>query len=368
MAKINWTYTPTTKKETGYEDLPAKFYLDPQNFNLLSVEEQDNLIQELISWIRTKNHFPIYYFNDEGIKEEILKVAKKKDVKVEDGQLVTQSSTGLLVLDYLFPNLHCASAGYYDGNSMIDRFNNDKILAQCLKGYMQRYPLNSMRTAFFQLGRMLWQTATNFAPMRAKAIYEYAAKPSARIYDYSCGFGGRMLGCLASKNDYYYIGCEPNTDTYEHLQELGTHIAAAIGTPCHYELHNCCSEDLVLDDNSIDFAFSCPPFFAFERYSEEETQCYNKFPLYNDWLEGYVRPTIRNIYKALKPGCCMATDILDVNWRNVDYHLVADWKRIAVEEGFEFVESIPVLSRSNARKKVNDNPDKMEQVYFFKKS
>lgn len=211
----------------------------------------------------------------------------------------------------MFPNLHYVDAGYYDGDSVINRFYNDTKLAQCLKGYMRRYMLNSMRTAFFQLGRMLWSTATNYSPMRAKAIFEYAAPKGSRVYDYSCGFGGRMLGCLSSKNDYYYIGCEPNSDTYEHLNELGAAIQAATGRKDSYEIHKACSEELRLPDASIDFAFSCPPFFALERYCNEETQCYNRFQEYDKWLEGYVRPTIHNIYAALKPGCCMATDLMD---------------------------------------------------------
>ena len=264
--------------------MPKKFYLDPSDFSCLPDAKQDELVAELIAWIRPKNHFPVYYFNEAGVKEEILKVAKKNDVKVEDGKLVTQASTGLLLLDYMFPNLHYVDAGYYDGNCMVNRFNDDVKLAKCLKGYMSRYALNSMRTAFFQLGRMLWQTAINYAPMRAKAIFEYGAKPGDRVYDYSCGFGGRMLGCLASKNNYYYIGCEPNTDTFEHLNELGTAIAAATGSKGRYELHNCCSEDLDLGEETIDFAFSCPPFFAFERYCDEDTQCYNRFKEYDVWL------------------------------------------------------------------------------------
>lgn len=267
----------------------------------------------------------------------------------------------------MFPNLHYVDAGYYDGNCMVNRFYDDTKLAKCLKGYMRRYTLNSMRTAFFQLGRMLWQTAINYAPMRAKAIYEYAAKPGAVVYDYSCGFGGRMLGCLASRNKYYYIGCEPNTDTFEHLNELGQAIEAATKRKDTYKIYNQCSEDLQLEPASIDFAFSCPPFFAFERYCDEETQCYNRYKDYNDWLEYYVRPTIKNIYAALKDDCYMATDILDFQWRNEVYHLVADWKRIAAEEGFVLDKAIPVLSRSNARKNGNVNPDKLEQVYFFKK-
>ena len=59
MAKYNWTYKATTKKETGYEDMPKKFYLDPSDFSCLPDAKQDELVAELIAWIRTKNHFPV---------------------------------------------------------------------------------------------------------------------------------------------------------------------------------------------------------------------------------------------------------------------------------------------------------------------
>lgn len=294
---------------------------------------------------------------------------KKQDIQINSDtlQLITQSSLGLLVLDYLFPNLHSANAGYYDGNSMIERFYNDKILSQCLKGYMKRYAIQNMRTAFFQLGRMLYATATNFAPMRARAIYERYAKPGATIYDYSCGFGGRMLGCLANDNNYTYVGCDPNTETYEHLLELKNHIETAVKHPVKAQIYCECSENLKLPEKTVDFAFSCPPFFGLERYTTEETQSYNRYKKYDEWLENYVRPTIMNIRAALKDDGLMAVDIMDFNWRNTDYHLVADWKRITAECGFELFETVEVLSRGSARRKTDVNPDKLEKVYIFKK-
>lgn len=90
-----------------------------------------------------------------------------------------------------------------------------------------------------------------------------------------------MLGCLANPYNYTYIGCEPNTETFRHLNELGQYIDAAIGQPGRYKLHCACSEDLRLEPESVDLAFSCPPFFALERYTNEPTQCYIKFPQYD---------------------------------------------------------------------------------------
>lgn len=135
--------------------MPLRFRMPPEVFNGKSEAEQNQIVADLVAWIRTKNHFPVYYFNAEGIKKEIMKVYVKKDVHITNGELVTQASGGLLLLDYLFPNLHTADAGYYDGVSVYNRFYDDAALSKCLKGYMQRYPINNLRTAFFQLGRLL---------------------------------------------------------------------------------------------------------------------------------------------------------------------------------------------------------------------
>ena len=35
---------------------------------------------------------------------------------------------------------------------------------------------------------------------------------------------------------------------------------------------------------NMDFAFSSPPYFNLEKYSDEETQCYVKFSKLNEWI------------------------------------------------------------------------------------
>ncbi len=52
----------------------------------------------------------------------------------------------------------------------------------------------------------------------------------------------------------------------------------------------------------MDFAFSSPPYFNLEKYSDEETQCYVRFSKLNEWIQNYVEKTIQNLYCALKPG------------------------------------------------------------------
>ena len=85
--------------------------------------------------------------------------------------------------------------------------------------------------------------------------------------------------------------------------------------------------------NSVDFAFSSPPYFDLEVYSDEPTQCYNKFPKLEDWLEGFVRGTIRNIVHMLKPGKVYAINIADFTSGGSVVAYVDEWIRISGEEG-----------------------------------
>ena len=362
-----WDYIPTKEKECGYEDMMDEInIISKSEFNKLSEEEQDEKVNEVIAILRKRNIFPIYYFNHSGIVKEIKKVIAKKDVQFVGNTLTTQSSQGLLLLDYLFPNLHFVEAGNSTDNCMYSRFYDDYKLAKCLKRHMKTYDsFTNMRTPFFMYGRFFWNTATNFAPMRAKAIYEKFCPAGGVVYDYSCGFGGRMLGCLSSKNNYPYIGCEPCTDTYNNLNQLGGFIEEVTKRKNFFQIHHQCSEDLQLAPQSVDFAFSCPPFYGLERYSTEETQSVNRFPEYQNWLEGYVRPTIRNCYNALKDTGLYGVDITDIIWKNKKYSLVADWCRIAEEEGFVFEDKYSIVSRSRKDDKESSNT---EHIYIFKKS
>jgi hypothetical protein len=149
--------------------------------------------------IRKINVFPIIYFTEEGIKEEILSVYNKNDVCFIENGVYTQLRNGLLLLDYLFPNLHLATT-CNEKQSMYDRFYNDDILKKAIKVYLDSgKTIHNLRTLFFSYARLYYDTPINFSPMRAKIIYEHYCPKNGVIYDYSAGYGGRMLGALGSQ-------------------------------------------------------------------------------------------------------------------------------------------------------------------------
>lgn len=185
----------------------------------------------------------------------------------------------------------------------------------------------------------------------------------------NCGFGGRMLGALTSKNNYKYVGTDPCTETMYHLHQLGEYIEMVTDREDSYELHCCGSEEFRGKPNSIDFAFSSPPYFNLEVYSDEETQCYNKFPKLEEWLEGFVRQTIRNIYYMLKPGCFYAVNIADFKvGGGGEVAYVDEWKRISAEEGMPLFDTVylGVTARAGSAEQAAGELKK-ENIMIFKK-
>lgn len=185
----------------------------------------------------------------------------------------------------------------------------------------------------------------------------------------NCGFGGRLLGCLSSKKNFRYVGTDPCVETMYHLHELGDYIEMVTGRDDSYELHCCGSEDFRGPAESVDFAFSSPPYFDLEVYSMDETQCFNKFPELDQWLEGYVRATIKNIKHMLRRGCVYAVNIADFTvggGNTVAY--VDEWIRISTEEGMPLYDTVylGVTARAGSAQQAAGELKK-ENILIFKK-
>lgn len=357
----SWKYTPKKNAEDAYEPIIQELQSLSQNYLQSDKQQQEAIVESIFLKIREINVFPIIYFSEDGIKEEILSVYNKNDVCFVDNGVYTQLRNGLLLLDFLFPNLHLATT-CNEKQSMYDRFYNDDILKKAIKAYLDSgKPIHNLRTLFFSYARLYYDTPINFSPMRAKIIYEHFCPKNGVIYDYSAGYGGRMLGALSSQQNFTYISVEPNYNTYNNLKILGNHICQALNKVNCFNIYNLCSEKFQLKSESVDFAFSCPPFFKKESYSNEITQSANNYPDYKDWLENYVRPTVRNSYFALKEQGVYGVDILNYSYCGKTYPLIEDWIKIAQEEGFVYKTKIPIASRF--RKKDGEG----EHIYLFMK-
>ena len=124
-------------------------------------------------------------------------------------------------------------------------------------------------------------------------------------------------------------------------------------------LHNQPFEDLELEDNSFDLAFSSPPYFNTEEYSYEDTQSFMKYDTKEKWRDGFLKPLVSNSYRYLKTDGYFIINIANVNsYKNLEEDLL----EIAKEKGFNLVKTYKMnLS------KLMSKGYKYEPIYVFRK-
>ena len=69
------------------------------------------------------------------------------------------------------------------------------------------------------------------------------------------------------------------------------------------------SEEYKPKKKSLDLCFTSPPYFDTEKYSDEDTQSYKKFPTEDGWVNGFLKKTIQNCYDGLKDNKYMLMNI-----------------------------------------------------------
>lgn len=225
--------------------------------------------------------------------------------------------------------------------------------------FYQGDDLSNLKTWFRNNGGIAMKVA-NFSPNVARKVYErFCPEFNARILDYSCGWGARLLGCLASPYNYEYIGIEPNTPLRNGLNEFSQFIAdtlwngenkAKIYSGGSEDFH----EELV---DTIDLSFSSPPYFDLEVYTQEETQSIMKYPEYQGWINGYMKPTLENIYKYTKKGGYHIVNLKNMT-SGKKYPLLTDWVKNAYNVGFRPVEYLTMYHQS--QRQFNKNKPDMK--------
>ena len=180
------------------------------------------------------------------------------------------------------------------------------------------------------------QACANFRPAYAHMMYDKYAGDDAVVFDSSTGYGGRLVGFLAS-GCKRYIGVDPNTITHGRNQVMFKTLKYGEKT-C--KLINKPAEDVVVDEHNIrevaDFSFTSPPYFKKEIYSQEETQSCNRYSEYEAWLNDFLKPMMKLNFDVIKPGGTTIINIEDVKIKGKLYPLVQPTIEAGKEVGFNY--------------------------------
>lgn len=205
----------------------------------------------------------------------------------------------------------------------------------------------------------VWASASNF-PMETVDMLIEKYNRNGVVYDFSCGWGSRMLGTI--RNGVKYCGTDPNYLLVDRLKQMAADYANTTHSSVDIDIRTQGSERLVAAwGGRIGLAFSSPPYFDEEDYIIGE-QSYKPGMAYQEWLNTYLLPTIQNIYEYLIPD-----GVFCINVKNLGrYKLEDDVNRLAEQCGFELfaVERLRNHRRPHAQLGMVDNSEK---IFCFRK-
>jgi len=319
---------------------------------------KDLKIQQLFDYWR-KVGFPNYSSLSYDKYHELQKLIKFDESSIVQGGDLQQTMHGCGLLWTYFPHwveVLCGDAK----TSLLDNWNDDtKLISLIRKTYDWQlkhgngvFTVNRLRqNSKVYLNK---QSVSNFRPSVAKYIYNTYGNQGS-VWDMSGGWGGRLFGFLAS-DCKAYITTEPSVKTYNGLLTIAddyNHIDKKV------TIVQSGSEDYLPEKESLDLCFTSPPYFDTEKYSDEETQSYLKFPSQASWLEGYLRKTIENCCYGLNQNGHLIINI--ANTKSCDI-LESSTVEIVQSLGFELIDIKQLILSSIAGKGV-----KREPIFIFKK-
>jgi len=313
------------------------------------------IVQTMYDYFR-ENGFPFYQKQSPQIV--LRELTNFKVDRLVEGDIINQSMDGLGCINYYFPHMWYVRCN--DHLSPMDVFNNDeklkivlnKVWKWCIKHENHKVSFNRIRQGLKIYGGAY--AVSNFRPTVAKYIYEkYGGK---KVWDMCAGWGGRLLGALSSKNVKYYYGTEPSTKTYLGLID----IKKDFNFVDKKVIIECSTSEDYIPDYNLDLCFTSPPYFNTEKYSDEPTQSYIKYPTYDIWKNDFLYMLIDNCYMALKEDGILIINIANTPKQKT---IETDVKNIFKNVGFKLIKTYKMVLSSVAGKGI-----KYEPIFVCEKS
>lgn len=357
---------------TDYSNLRNFFDYDEDDLefervtNNIDTVDIDYGVEVIFKYYR-KHGFPHYKIREDEKHSHMRKLRKFDVSTIFDDKKIIQTMHALRLAWSYFPffwEIQC-------GNSMkspMETFNDDiKFRATIKKTWIwelkhwggddpdykpHKFHENRLRQSIKIYSGT--QAVSNFRPTAAKLIYEKYGGPVIR--DMSSGWGGRLLGFLAASNTKHYIGTEPSTRAYEGLLEMKKDFSY-LGKKV--DIYKCGSETYRTDPDILDLVFTSPPYFDTEKYSDEPTQSYIKFPTLDKWVNEFLFQSFENSYYGLKDGKYMIINIANTSKHKT---IVENTIKVAEQIGFDHVDTLQLTLSSVMGKGM-----KLEPIFVFKK-
>lgn len=327
------------KNKKYHDDLPVceSLNISKDEWSKLKKEKTGSEIRDYLVDIIRKNDIPPPYtpyiideikesyekmknFNTKELftsEEYYIKHPIKEEWNKPMGIMLKMNNTGNKSSNY-FHQKSRFKASSSVADSVEFTWNYDKLLRRTLKALwslkIDRVNYSTLQTIIQLRGYI----PSQFKPVVAKAIYDYFEAES--TFDMSMGWGDRIAGFSASKYGEYYYGADPSTVTFQDYKKQ----IEFYNDGKKYDLYNLPAESLTEEPKEvIDLAFSSPPYFTKEHYSNDPNQSWKKYPQLFYWIRDFLLKSIDYQWKFIKSGGTMIVNISDV-YINGEWNVICD--------------------------------------------
>ncbi len=312
----------------------------------------------------------VLYFKEHGFPyrdvSTHLAMQKINKLSMQSGEALRKSSYANDVPDRYHHHRYLLKAGTNESGtsemkSIFDAFSDEKKLRRILKISLdndQTVPDGWFNTIVMLSGA---QVLSNFRPGFAAWLYRRFCPQGGRVLDMSTGFGGRLIGFLASDTPAEYVGIDPSSKTCEGNRRM----VADFGFSDRVSIIEKPAEEVSVEEvggsESIDFAFTSPPYFTKEHYSEESTQSWVRYKSIESWTDGFLRPMLALTFSSLKRGSHAAINIADIKLGKRVFPLSKITEEVAIDTGF-LIEARESFSIGGGFASLTGNTDEAHEV------
>lgn len=348
--------------------------LTSKNINAMSLEQKHVVSEALFEYFR-EGGFPYPKYDVKELRQDWVNLCTADSKQVLANSMHQHLSNKVLYGNKIFRHFHGENFFSVKGpsksdRSMLEAFESDKILKQVLDNrlgitYKERFNMHgAMLRQGFRSTRSCFVSSI-FNSMIAKHIYEKYLQGESIVFDYSMGFGQRMLGALASNKNAFYVACDP----WKEVVDTNREVAEFFGKSNHIDLINVGSENFPVEKYKgyVSLAFSSPPYFTKEIYDNNNpTQAsYNKS--YDEFINIWWRKTVENIEELLIKDGHLILNMVESNAKE-NQKLLKDMIDVCMQHGFVVTEKLFIqLSKSHFSPNKKENPNKLEPIVVMKK-
>lgn len=328
-------------------------------------KKRAEIVEQCFLYWRSRG-FPYYSLSDVEMLEEYRRLARVSKERILLGDEIQLSRVGVNLANQFHPQMWATSVG--DSYAPIERFNDDeklrRLIHRAFNVWPDRYPVNESNMR--QMLKTFSDTSgvSNFRPTAAKALYEQYSEDGDSVLDFSAGYGGRLLGCMPLER--HYIGIDPCREQVRGLRNMLAKLKALVKIEARVTIHQACAEDFLptLETGSIDLIFSSPPYFNNERYSQEPSQSYIRYPIYEEWVKQFLGQVLSESHRILKPDGYLLMNVADIN----GFALTKDLLRLAGRY-FRLAETLKLrIGHKPYLRKRTGKVYKYEPIFVFRKS